>query len=275
MFAPYLSSLETVYNGIAQLSVNIGTSVVPGASNAEGAWTQIASSANIAADVLAFKLLVLSGTTTAQAKNHLLDIGVDPAGGTSYTEVISNLACGASLSFPGRTYLFPLFIKAGSSVAVRVRGSNATAGTVRVGAKFLGEASRPELVRSGTFSETIGAITGSRGVSFTPGNSAKGAWASLGTTARAMWWWNLGVQIDNAVITAVVYQLDLAFGDATNKVMIIDDHTIFGGTSETIVSGDEPWAYRHVPEGAELWVRGAAGGTAVTGFNAVAVGIGG
>ena len=36
----------------------------------------------------------------------------------------------------------------------------------------------------------------------TPGNAADGTWTSLGTTSRDLWWWQVGYQIDNTVVTA-------------------------------------------------------------------------
>ncbi len=93
-----------------------GTSVVPGVTNAEGSWTQVASSANIAQNIYAFYLRISDGATAATIKDHLLDVGVDPAGGTSYTAVISNIVCGSSgpiTAAGGFEFIFPLFIKSG------------------------------------------------------------------------------------------------------------------------------------------------------------------
>lgn len=259
-----------------------GTSVTPGASNVEGSWTQIAASGNIAFDVYGIYLQVFSGATATAAKNHLLDIGVDPAGGTSYAAIISNIVCGASpaLTVAGnREFFFPFFIPSGSSVAVRIQGSNATAGTVRVAAKFYGGTSRLDTMKVGYFSETIGTITNSSGVSFTPGNASDGSWATLGTTTNPLWWWQLGYQIDNGTITAEYTFIELAFGDASNK------HTIFrvmhgGTTGETCGLAMQTSllsiaAYCPVAAGASLYVRGRCNNAPDTGYNAVAIGIGG
>lgn len=260
----------------------IGTSVVPGASNAEGNWTQVATSGNIAQDVVAFYMQVHTGATSAAQKSHLLDVGVDPAGGTSYTAIISNLVCGCSPSLSqagNREFFFPLRIPAASSVAVRIQGSNATAGTVHVPMRFYGQPSAPYTLPFGTFSETIGTITNSSGVSFTPGNAADGSWVSLGATTNPMWWWQLGYQIDNATITAEYTYIDLAWGDASNK------HRIFrmmhgGTTSETCGLAAQTqllWhaAYQPVPAGTNIYVRGRCNNAPDTGYNAVAVGVGG
>ena len=260
----------------------IGTSVTPGASNSEGSWTQIASSANIAQDCYWIYLQVHSGATSAAAKNHLLDIGVDPAGGTSYSAIISNLDVGSTpaLTVAGaQEHVFPFFIKAGSSVAVRVQGSNATAGTIRVAARFYGQPTRPEYVPVGTFSETFGTITNSNGQSVTPGNAADGSWADLGATTNPLWWFQLGYGIDNATITAEYTYLEVAWGDGSNK------HSMFkvmhgGTTGETAGLAAQTQlianaAYNPVPAGAHIYVRARCNNAPDTGYHVTVIGIGG
>ena len=265
-------------------SATPGTSVTPGASNAEGSWTQVASSANIAYDVCLVYVAIGGGNTTATAKNHLLDIGVDPAGGTSYTAVISNIVCGQTqaVTTGWDEFVFPLFIKSGSSVAVRVQGSASTAGTVRVVADFFGRPTNPEMVPCGSYSETIGTITNSNGTSITPGNAAEGSWTSLGTTTNDLWHWQLGVQVDNATITAQYATVDLAYGDATNKEIILEDVAIgFYGTAEikawtlngrALLAGQNN---RYVPGGSTIYARARCSTAPATGYNVTAIGIGG
>lgn len=283
LYVPKQSGMGWTYdNWGSNPSATPGTSVTPGASNSEGSWTQVASSANIAHDVYGIYIQVATGATSGNQKSHLLDIGVDPAGGTSYTAVISNLVCGCSpaLTVAGnREFFFPFFIKAGSAVAVRIQGQNATAGTVRVIMKFYGYRSGPLAVPVGTFSETIGTITNSSGVSFTPGNASDGSWADLGTTSKNLWWWQLGYQIDNGTITAEYTYIELAYGDASNKNTIF--RVMHGGTTgETCgltMQTSLLWhaAYAPVAAGTHLYVRGRTNNAPDTGYNAVAVGIGG
>lgn len=278
---PFGNRFAFRYKNHATPATAAGTSVTPGASNAEGSFTQIASSANIAQDIYLVSIKVAEGATSAAAKAHLLDIGIDPAGGTSYTAIISNIVCGSSSSYLGGgcyEFVFPLFIPSGSSVAVRIQGGNATAGTVRVQASFYGKPTRPELIRVGRYAETIGTITNSEGVSFNPGNAAEGSWTSLGTTTRALWWWQLGVQISNATQIARATNIDLAWGNASNKHIIIEDFCVETSTAEgssvhhhdNMIEG-----FAEVPAGATLYVRGHCSGAPNSGWNAVAIGIGG
>lgn len=263
-------------------SATPGTSVTPGASNAEGSWTQVATGANIAYDVYLVYIAVGGGNSTGAQKNHLLDIGVDPAGGTSYTAIINNIVCGQSqaVTTGWDEFVFPIRIKSGSTVAVRVQGSNATAGTVRVVADFFGRPTNPEMVPCGSYSETIGTISSSNGTSITPGNAAEGTWTSLGTTTKDLWDWQIGVQVDNATITAQYTSVDLAYGDATNKEIILEDVTYgFYGTAEikatTLRGRSMIRRTRYVPGGSTIYARARCSTAPATGYNITAIGIGG
>ncbi len=283
LHVPGLSAYNFTYdNWGTNPASTIGTSVVPGASNSEGSWTQIASSANIAQDIYWLYLQIHAGATSAAAKNQLLDIGVDPAGGTSYTAIISNLQVGASpaLTVAGaREHIFPFFIKAGSSVAVRIQGSNATAGTVRVAARFYGHPSRPEAVPVGAISQTFGTITNSNGQSFTPGNAADGSWIDLGATSYPLWWWQMGYAIDNGTITAEYTYIEVAFGDGSNKVSMFK--VMHGGTTgETCGLAAQTQmlacaAFNPVPAGTNIYLRGRCNNAPDTGYHATVIGIGG
>lgn len=278
-----LSAFNFTYdNWGANPATTIGTSIVPGASNAEGAWTQIASSANIAADCYWLYIQVHSGAISTQIKNQLLDIGIDPAGGASYTAFLSNLQVGASpaLSAAGaREFIFPIFVKAGSSVAVRIQGSNATAGTVRVAARFYGRPSNPLVVPVGGFSQTFGSVTNSSGQSFTPGNAADGTWVDLGAVTSPLWWFQLGYGIDNATITAEYTYIEVAWGDSTNKISMFK--VMHGGTTAEICGLAAQTqmlacaAYNPVPAGANIYIRGRCNNAPDTGYHATVVGIGG
>lgn len=260
-----------------------GTSVTPGISNAEGSWTEILSDTVVTQDCDGFFLRISDNAvaTPTTGKNFLCDIGVDPAGGTSYTAIISNIVCGSAgpiTAGGGHAFFFPLKIKAGTAIAARIQGSHGTATASRVGIQLFGQPSRPEVVPVGALTETIGSITNSNGVSFTPGNAADGTWASLGTTVNPLWWWQLAYQIDNGTITAEYTYIELAWGDATNKNIILR-RMHQGTTSEQIgslINGNLLMheAYCPVPAGATIYVRGRCLNAPDSGYNAVAIGVG-
>ena len=260
-----------------------GTAVSAGLSNAEGAWTQIASGANIAQDVYALMLFLSGGRIVGADPSMLLDIGVDPAGGTSYTPVISDIVCGGS-AYPlntvgGITFSLPLFIRAGSSVAVREQSSHTSSVGARVAARFYGAPSRPELTRAAQYAETIGTITGSQGVSFTPGNQLDGAWTLLGTTTRALWWWQTALQVSNSTIGDQYVYAEIARGDASNKQSIMRVMASMSASEDlgtTMSDNCNPFAaYCPVPAGTNIYIRGRCSGAPASGYNAVAIGLGG
>jgi hypothetical protein len=259
-----------------------GTSVTPGASDVEGSWTA-SGLGTVANECQWIQLRVSDGSTATAAKRHVLDIGIDPAGGSSYTAVISDIVCGASATIaaggaPGHSFLIPFRVPASATVGIRIQGSNATAGTVRVGMRLSGRPDAPWMFPVGQYAETIG-VTGSSGTSVTPGNAADGSWASLGTTTRECWWWQLCYQIDNGTITGEYTYLELAYGDGSNKHVIL--RRMHGGnTSEGVGTPlDENLsvaaAYCRVPAGATLYARGRCNNAPDTGYQCAALGIGG
>lgn len=277
---PHTNSWGFVYTNQDNGSSTLGTSVTPGASDVEGSWTQIASGANISSPVYFCDLLVSAGASGGQSKQHLLDFGWDPAGGTSYTAFCQDFACGGSIAtatfncHSGAPFRFPCAIPAGSTVAVRVQGSNGTAGSVRVLAKFCGKPSRPELWRPAAYSETLGYTSGTLGTSFTPGTTAWGSWTSLGSTTKKHFWAQLGVQIDNNTMSNHGMHYQLGIGDGTNMHIISDVWAQAGSSEQHAQSVQDPCQWE-IPSGATLYVRGNCSAAPVTGYNATCVLFGG
>lgn len=262
----------------------VGTSIDLGSANTKGSWIQVASSTNIADDVVGLQFQSVALSAVSNTRPGMIDVGIDPAGGTSYTPILNNMLVGYSP--PGnsttiggnREYFFPIRIPKGSSVAIRGQTRWGLI-SVRAQCTFYGNISRPEFMPVGQYSETLGAQTSlSYGTVFTPGNAADGTWVSLGTTTKNMWWWQLMHQTDTTSITAEVTYIDLAFGDATNKRLIYRDmHT--GSTSGSAGLKIQthllwPKAYCPVPAGSNIYVRGRCQNAPDAKYNAVVVGIG-
>jgi len=164
-----------------------GTACTPGFDSADG--TAVSLITAIAHDVHNLAILVSDVTAIGAAQYTLMDILVDPAGGSSWTSFIDDLVVGFVAAAPQRvTYNFPIFIPAGSSIGVRMRTSHTTATASRVSIWASGEPSRPDAWWCGQGVETLGVTAGtSRGTSIAIGaSSAWGAWASIGspTTRR-------------------------------------------------------------------------------------------
>lgn len=258
-----------------------GINVTPGASNAEGSWTQIAAGSDLSRDCYWIVLSIWAGSQSATNNGTLLDIGIDPAGGTSYTAIVSNMVVGAQpagLTNPRPYFLLPLFIKAGSSVAVRLQYSSATPPTCKVIGKFYGDPSNPTMMPVGQFSETIGTITNSSGPTVTPGNGTWGSYANLGTTTRDLWWWQLCVQNSSAAVTVLQTWFELSYGDASNKTPFMKKQ-VSGNTSEIVFHDIDcnqlfPECYQAVPGGSNIYCRAWCSSSPNASWNAVAVGVG-
>ena len=264
-------------------SATPGTLVTPGASNAWGSITSILSA--LANEAHALNLRIMGGATTTAAKPQVMEVYYDPAGGTSWTQLlIPAFPMGASALITqagsGYSFLFPIRIPAGASVGVRIKGANATAGTVSVSAKVYGKPSSPENAMVGSYAEVVGTITNALGVTFTPGNAADGSWVDLGATVKDLWWWQIAYQINGSTITAEYTYIDIAFGDASNKHVIA--RIMHAGTTgescgtpmEDNMSGQ--WeCYQPVKAGDHIYIRGRCLNAPDTGYNGAAIGVGG
>lgn len=279
---PHTNSWGFIYSneGGALNTSTAGTGITPGTSDSEGSFVEIGPDASITTDIYYASLLFHTGSTSGQAKNHFFDVAYDPTGGTTYDRFLfQDFACGAAAphsSYQGiyRHIHFPCKVPAGSAIAIRAQGSNATAGSVRCIASFYGKPSRPELWRPAAYSETLGVSSGTLGTSFTPGNASWGSWTSLGTTAKKHFWAQLGVQIDNNTYLGHATHVQLGIGDGTN-MNVICDYQVWTASLETLADTPQNPCTWEIPAGAELWVRANNSTSPITGYNATCVLFGG
>lgn len=259
-------------------SATVGTLLTPGFNNVEGSWIQVASAANVTQAVYMMYMMILSQGGDGRPAVMMIDIGIDTAGGTNYTPIISNIAAGGSgsISNRGKAFVFPYLIPAGSSIAVRAQ-TNATSGAGRIAIDLFGQPDTTPIA-VGTIAETIGFTSGSQGTTFTPNQTTYGSWTSLGTTSNSLWWWQLGINVDNPTVTGTgLHFVELAYGDVATKTTILK--SVYNlGTNETtfdLISGNTFQCYRPLPAGSELWIRALTQNAPDTGFNATVIGIGG
>lgn len=284
LFVPPQGFAWSASNFGATLSnTGIGTQVTSGAANTKGSTTSLLAGASVTDDVYGIAIGFSGGFTAATIRVWLADIFFDPAGGTAWeaSPRIENLVVNSPcLHNGGYWYYFPLFVKAGTSIGMAVQSNNATS-SLRGLVKVFGRPRAPELLKTGAFVKTFGATTASsNGTSITPGTSAMGSYtASLGTTANDLWWWQAGLAIDDTTQTNVGYLVDVACGDASNKVLCAENiQMINAGTSEqsgksafgTGLGGHQP-----IASGANVYARAACSGTPDSNVTVVAYGLGG
>lgn len=266
-------------NNTGRPAAALGTSITP-AQNTMGSYTQLLSGASVANDVFGIYVMINSNAVSAAARDTLVTVGVDPAGGTSYTDTINNLmgSCAGAATLGGVWYYFPLWIRAGSSIAAKASVNNATVGTLRVYTQVFGLPTNPEAIKVGTYVDSFGITTGtSSGTTVTSGTTSEGAWTALATSiSRSCWWWQLGMGCNDTTMTALVYAADLASGDASNKRLVINDQLFLAGASESIVSLPMTTGCEmDVSAGVNLYGRLQCSGTADSALSLAAYGVGG
>lgn len=158
-----------------------GTPITCGASNADG--TAVTLLPALAHDC-EYLWLGIAGTGASNAASAaLMDLLIDPAGGTSWTSIIDDLlagwATGSATFFTGTSvaglpieYHFPLWLPAGASIGARIRLQSATVPTVtRVMAQVCGGNKNPASWWCGQKVETVGTMdpSNSLGQLHTPG----------------------------------------------------------------------------------------------------------
>lgn len=239
--------LTTRYTGTYGASVTEGTTDY-------GSWVNVIPA--LASDACGIEIHVTDNA--AAGANTVLRLGVDYAGGSSYTAIMSGVLVGGALLNQPRTLYLPLRIPAGASVAVAAYGAlGSTMGVqVRYGRAPVGPA------RFGAGVESVG-VSGYSGTAVTYGTASDGAWTSLGTTTYDTWYWGLSAQIDasDTSHTGTTHTIDLAFGDASNKTVILYDWAFNTNTSETSYVAPFLGAERYVPAGTTIYARAQSSNT--------------
>lgn len=236
LYVPYGPGFQLILHGpaAARPAAAYGLSVTPGASNVKGSYAQLISGASLTDDVYFIEITIHSNASSAAARATILDIGYDPAGGTSYSVLIADLLCSSACitlanreGAIGYRYRFPLFIKSGTSLGARAAVNNATAGTLRCYVKLFCKPKHPEACKTGSFVESIGVTAAtSQGTAVTSGTTSEGAWTSLGTTTQPTWWHQLGVSIDEDIMTGNLgFFADLSAGAAGGEILLVNDAT--------------------------------------------------
>lgn len=281
-FVPQGPEFQWYYSNTltTQPTAAFGTSVTPGTTaGTYGAWAQVATAANMAYDTYGVYICFNSGSTSAATRNILCEMGVDNAGGTSYVSVIPHLLAGNASPYttpPGGVfYYFPLYIRAGSTVAFRAMSNSATA--LRVSVYFYGLPARPDAVRVGSYVDAFGVVVANRiGTAITAGTTSEGTFTQLGSaTTKPYWWWQMGFNINNTNMNAATTHTDIASGTATNRRLLIENQIWQVTSAEQI--GCVPAiidAYKEVATGALIYGRAQTTAT-TTGTTMIAYGLGG
>lgn len=272
---------EVASFGTSRPAASFGTSVaVNTTANAYSSYVQLISGASVTEDVWAILINVNSVGISGVARDMIATVGVDPAGGTTYTDTINHLlvSCAApyNIGSGGVWYCFPLAIAAGSSIGIKV-SQNSTNGTaVRANCRLFGRPVHPESTRRGTFVETIGATTAtSSGTSITSGTASKGTYTSLGATSKPTWWHQMGYGCNDLSMSAGVLHADLAADSAGARVLVKDFPVVTSAQEQVNNSPLTAGCVANVKGGTTLYARLQHSGTPDSALSLAAYCLGG
>jgi hypothetical protein len=242
----------------------VGTAWTAGASGADGTAVSLISA--ITHDVHKLRVRVGGISSAGNDGNACGDLLIDPAGGSSWSVLISDLVCGMSniVTSGGLnlSYEFPLYVPSGSSIGWRGKTAHTVDITTGyVTAEAWGEPRNPAMWWCGSGVETLG-ISDSKGTAITPGNSgAWGSWTSIGSTSSRIYKAvQLGINGSDNTALGVQYHFEIGTGSAK-----------LPGTSRTWVNlTSSELGYRHnpgligcnLPSGTQMQARGVCSGTA-------------
>lgn len=241
----------------------LGTSVTAGASNADGATVTLLPALTHDVEYLR---IGFNGFIYMNADcSALLDILIDPAGGTNWSSLIDDLlvgftaACATSgaPSGPCNWYDFPLWIPAGASIGARARTAAASSVTGNVAVFARGGNGNPASWWCGQQVRALGVdAAASHGTFITPGTAP--SWSA---------WTNVGSALDLAcgAVQFWVQGPGAAAGAYSNK-----DHWQIGVGGTAIgpaiaklhTSGEASWStptgpiWADLPAGTQLQARG-------------------
>ncbi len=267
-------------------------SVTRGISNSGGAaqntktsWFEVVTSAQCARDVFGILLTFCNAASSGVANDILVDIGVDPAGGSSYDVLIPDLLASCAEQYNliggGITYYFPLWIKAGSSIAYRaaanIGGGSGSGPNVVV--DLFGSPRDVSEIRVGSYVVSAGVnALASNGTTVTSGTTSEGAWTTLTSSlSKPAWYWQVGMGCNDSTMAALVYSVDLAIGSSTSvNKLVIDGQKVMATASEGLSKPlYGPNCEYDAPAGSGVYGRIQCSGTADANLSLAAYGVGG
>jgi hypothetical protein len=259
----------------------MGTAVTP-AQNTYGTYAALIAGASMTVDCCELTINVNTVGISTAARDCVVSIGLDPAGGTSYTSLV-DLVCGPAHAYSdngnsgggGVWFRFPIWIKSGTSIAAAAAVNSATLTAINVFCRVRGAPSAPESIRVGSYIDQFGVtLASSSGTAITQGAASDGAYTQIGTLTRPCWAWEFGYGINDATMSNNLLEVDIALGTNTNKKIVIPNATVHTSSIETV---SKPWALEPGigATGDNVYAR-AQGNVSVDSANSVAVyGVGG
>lgn len=232
----------------------MGAALTPG-TGGYGSWVNLIGTT--ATETQRVHVVMSGNGGSGTCNNVIVKLGIDYAGGTSYTDLTPGLICGSAgaVFASGRAgvgYMFPLCIPAGAAIAAAAYGSS----TVPIDCLVTLTTGAMQPMQAGRVIEAIGLASNYVGTAVTAGTTSEGAWTSLGTTSRDLWAWELGMQVNSSDTNwgGSHWSFDLAWGDASNKHIILEEVFASFNSAESMYKQAHP-SLAVVPAGATIYAR--------------------
>lgn len=258
--------------------LNYGTGITAGANNADGTAASVISALTHDVELLTIGITGFGAISGAINPCALLDILVDPAGGTTWNSdpLIEKLLAGGTypVNLHSSTvgigtplwYHFPIWIPSGTAIGARARTAHSATVTGRVIMIAQGGNRNPGSWWCGRKVTSIGInAAASRGQDHTPGaSSTYSSWADLGSPttidAHAYQWAAQGENDADwqSTTPASASPYHFQFGISSTQIGPILIKGINAG--ESGVSFPSAPMFRRIPAGSQLQVRAAAFG---------------
>jgi len=261
-------------HGMPYIQSNIADTVAPAAAGAggtlltahtsahtKGNWSTLLNNAPYDAHWVRASM---NRASTGSPLRFMLDLGIDPANGTSFTVICPDWLLLTPGNWDGGTrygsedmlLFFPTYIPAGSSVGARIQSSTGSA-TCNIIVDLFGRRGaigKPSILHAATLGATPASTSGT---SFTMSTSGtEGTWASLGSVPFDVQWFQWGYGTSDTSLSSQKFLIDFAYGDGSNKVQFLQRLEASLDASELMPCMQQPMCPVWIPTGTTLFVRG-------------------
>lgn len=247
LFVPNGPDFSFQYGGLSVGPNNngVGTNLNSAGVGSYGAYTTVVSAGNVTEDC--YGIYINLNTIASRTSMPLLaTVGIDPAGGTSFTDIIKDVSGAQATAnlydIGGHGYYFPVFIPAGSTIGIKTAGRtgiSSSSAQIFGFVQLFGAPRSPEAVKVGQNVQSYGTdLTNAMGVTVSLANNTTGAWVELGTVGSDEYpfFWDVSLCANSSNLPQSSFNVDLAIGDASNKKIVIQGKRVLAFTSEALSS---------------------------------------
>jgi hypothetical protein len=262
-----------------------GRDIAAGSSNVDGTAVSLFRNSALSDLNLPFDchyLAIAAGGWNAANANVqvLLDILVDPTGGTSWSVLIEDLLVGMTqvngLCAPYNFYHFPIWIPAGSRLGARARTRHTANRTGNVIAYVCGEPTHPDAWWCGSGVESLGINAATSQGTDIPDTAAANAWSSwtnVGSpTSHRYGSVQLGINGSDATAVAASYLFQMGYNSTELRgVVPVHRHLTTNEVGFQIGQMMPNWC--DIPAGTQMQVRQTASVAAAETLNCAIYGV--